>query len=74
MLRDLILFGFFDFVRLHAWCGYCSIVCWREWGFRLKLDAQGQGGGKTLDRDRQRVRVEMWKLCLSTKFPHHEIR
>ena len=46
----------FNFVRSHARCGCCSIVCWRGWGLgvRLKLDVQGQGGGKILDVDGQR--------------------
>ena len=22
---------YFEFVRSHAWCGCCSIVCWRGW-------------------------------------------
>ena len=46
----------FNFVRSHARCGCCSIVCWRGRGLgvRLKLDVQGQGGGKVLDVDGQR--------------------
>ena len=62
---DVTWFCFcFDFVRLHARCGCCSIVCWRGWGmegrggkggkrgeFCLKLDAQGQGSGNILDVD-----------------------
>ena len=39
-----------DFVRSHARCGCCSIVC-------LKLDVQGQDGGKILDVDGQEVEV-----------------
>ena len=38
----------FVFVRSHARCGCCSIVCWRE-GVRLKLNVHGQGGRKILD-------------------------
>ena len=48
----------FDFVFPHARCGCCSIVCW---GGRarvcLKMDVQGQGGGKILDVDGQGVGV-----------------
>ena len=48
----------FDFVRSHAQCDCCAIVCWRGcgmgWrGVRLKLDVQGEVGGKNLDVDGQ---------------------
>ena len=44
----------FDFVHSHAWCGCCSIVCLRFQDVeikqvRLKLNVQGQEGGKILD-------------------------
>ena len=43
-----------DFVRSHARCGCCSIVCSRGWeGVLLKLDVQSQGDGKNLDTDGQ---------------------
>ena len=54
---DVIWFCFyFEFVRSHARCGRCSIVCYRGCvcgGVRLKLDVQGQGGGTILDLDGQ---------------------
>ena len=45
---DVAWFCFcFNFVRSHARCGCCSIVCLREWGgVRLKLDVQDNGGRK----------------------------
>ena len=48
---DVTWFCFcFHFVCSHAWCDCCSIVCWSRWrgAVRLKLDVQGQGGGKSL--------------------------
>ena len=55
---DVTWFCFcFNFVRLHARCGYCSIVCFLLFffggGIRLKLDVQSQGGGKILDLNGQ---------------------
>ena len=59
---DMTWFYFcFDFVRSHARCAFCSIVCWREWGVCLKLDVQGQGGGTILDVDGQET-WGSWKL------------
>ena len=51
---DMTWFYFcFDFVRSHARCGCCSIVCWRGLeggvGGCLKLDVQGQEGGNILE-------------------------
>ena len=50
----MTLFLCFDFVHSHAWCGCCSIVCLRFQDVqikqvRLKLNVQGQEGGKILD-------------------------
>ena len=45
----------------HARCGCFSMVCWGGWrkvgggGGCLKLDVQGQEGGKILDADEQGV-------------------
>ena len=55
---------YFDFVRSHAQCGCCSIVCWRGWRgeVRLKFDAQGQGVewfGTQMDKNGGRG---SWKL------------
>ena len=62
---DMTWFYFcFDFVRSHARCAFCSIVCWREWGVCLKLDVQGQGGGTILDVDGQ----ETWGFLKIRQF------
>ena len=63
---------YFDFVRSHARCDCCSIVCWIDRGVRLKLDVQGQGGGKFLDVDGQGVgglgnqTIFMVVICVSS--------
>ena len=54
---DVAWFCFcFDFVRSHAWCGSCLLerVVGDGGLVLLKLDVQGQGGGKVLDIDGQR--------------------
>ena len=44
----------FDFVRSYARCGCCSIVCLRyAGGVCLKLDVEGQRGGRLSDVDGQ---------------------
>ena len=42
---DVTWFYFcFDFVRSHAWCGCCFIVCWRGWtGFVLIWTSRSMG-------------------------------
>ena len=65
---DVIWFCFyFEFVRSHARCGCCSIVCYRGCvcgGVRLKLDVKGQGAGTILDLDGQ----EGWGVLKITQF------
>ena len=43
----------FDFVRSHARCGCCSIVCWREWEWGrgvFKIGRPGSRGWKNVGR------------------------
>ena len=64
-----------DFVRSNASYGCWSIVCWKGWGIRLKLEVQGpEGVGKILDVNGQGL--GSWKLdnfhgrhmCIVPKF------
>ena len=50
-----------DFIRLHARCGCCFVVCWKG-TLGLKLDVQGQGGGKNFGHRWTGGRGRSWKL------------
>ena len=45
-----VCFGF-DFVRSHARCGCCPIVCWIRWGVSFKIERPRSRGEKCLDVD-----------------------
>ena len=71
---DVTWFCFcFDFVCSHARCGCCSIFCWEGCasGVHLKLNVQGQVGGKTLDIDGQGMGGGEvgWGILKTRQFP-----